>query len=264
MSKRPAPQKGKPTLTEKAYAAIKMGVLRGEIKEGTFLVEREVMRRYRIGRTPYREACLRLHHEEILEVVPRRGYLVPELTFRNVRDIFEARLALEGAVVQLAAVKANSAQIEELERLAKCPQCPGESTKGYYEAWPKANTQFHVCLARMTDNRELVKLLTGLLERAERLSYKIGQSWFREWIHFEKQHTAIVEAVRRRDRLAAYEAVVTDIIHGQKYALTPEILGTPCIWPGELGAGKPDSEVKSVLPGNSASPQEASAPRPEK
>jgi DNA-binding GntR family transcriptional regulator len=64
---------GKLTQTEKAYAAIKKAILRGEIEEGTLLSESAITMRYRIGRTPYREACNRLLHERMLKAVPRRG-----------------------------------------------------------------------------------------------------------------------------------------------------------------------------------------------
>src|SRR5579872_1698148 len=96
---------GKLTQTEKAYAALKKAILRGEIEEGVFLSESDIMRRYGIGRTPYREACNRLHHERLLEVVPRRGYLVPELSYEAVCAIFETRLILEGAIAELACAR---------------------------------------------------------------------------------------------------------------------------------------------------------------
>src|SRR5579872_859838 len=76
------------TQTEKAYTTIKRGILQGEIPEGAFLVESEVLSRYGIGRTPYREACNRLIHEGLLDAVPRRGYMVPEIPFHTVCDTF--------------------------------------------------------------------------------------------------------------------------------------------------------------------------------
>ncbi|HUQ94771.1 MAG TPA: GntR family transcriptional regulator [Bryobacteraceae bacterium] len=59
------------TQSERAYRALKSAILKGDIAEGLFLDQAEMMRRYQIGRTPYREACNRLLHEETLEVVPR-------------------------------------------------------------------------------------------------------------------------------------------------------------------------------------------------
>lgn len=96
------------TQTERAYNALKKAILRGEIEEGAFLSESRSMSRYRIGRTPYREACNRLHHEKLLEAVPRRGYLVPEISYQSVGAIFETRLILEAASAELACARATS------------------------------------------------------------------------------------------------------------------------------------------------------------
>src|SRR5437899_11598484 len=110
-SKRSAPMR---TLTEKAYLCIKEGIVRGEIEEGVFLTEKEIMKRYRIGRTPFREACNRLHYEHLLEVVPRRGYLVPQMCLQEVRDLFALRVRVEGGVAELAPIRAKPRDIDSL------------------------------------------------------------------------------------------------------------------------------------------------------
>ena len=69
------PQQRK-TLTEQAYETLRRAIIQGDFEEGSFLSVPDVMKKYGIGRTPFREACNRLHHEKILEVVSRRGYLV--------------------------------------------------------------------------------------------------------------------------------------------------------------------------------------------
>ena len=106
------------TQTEKAYAAIKKAILQGDIQEGAFLSEADIMAKYRIGRTPFREACNRLLHENLLQAVPRRGYLVPEISFQSVRDLFEVRLVLEAAIGEFAALRATDQEIQDLRQLA--------------------------------------------------------------------------------------------------------------------------------------------------
>jgi DNA-binding GntR family transcriptional regulator len=202
------------TLTERAYEIIKRGILRGEIEEGSFLSEAEVMRKYRIGRTPFREACNRLHHEQLLEVVPRRGYLVSEISFRSVREIFEVRLLLEGVIAELAAVRAAPSEIDELEEVAR-RMLSLASSNGNHEEVVKANTQFHLCVAKMTHNRELLRLITGILERTERLSYLELRSSRLQKTDIQILHKQIVEAIRRRDAVAARKAVVGDIAQGE-------------------------------------------------
>ena len=202
------------TLSDQAYETIKRGILQGEFEEGTFLSAPAVMNRYGISRTPFREACNRLHHERILEVVPRRGYLIPEISFRAVRDLFEVRLVLEVIIAELAATRATPAQVNDLERLARESWSLSQSGDNN-EKFVKANTEFHLCLARMTQNRELFTLAVGILERNERVSYmELRSSWFQPK-EIQDLHGSIVDAIRRRDPVAARAAVIDDIHRGK-------------------------------------------------
>ena len=199
------------TLTEKAYVCIKEGIVRGEIEEGVFLSERDIMNAYGIGRTPFREACNRLHHEHLLEVVAHRGYLVPRMSLQEVRDLFEIRVLVEGALAELAAVRATAREIDELARLASQSFSPGTSQGDNGRA--EVNTNFHLHLATMAHNGELLRLERGVLERTRRLDYSVARSIGAQRTEMSLQtlHQPIVDAIRRRDRAAARNAVVHDI-----------------------------------------------------
>lgn len=204
------------TLTEKAYQCIKEGIVRGEIEEGVFLSEKEIMKRYQIGRTPFREACNRLHHEHLLEVVPRRGYLVPQMSLQEVRDLFEVRVLVEGAMAELAAVRATEREIEELAKLADQSVPPTQSRKGANHR-AELNTAFHVRLATMAHNRELMRVEGSVLERTLRLAYSVAYSIGVQGQEMSLQtlHRPIVDALRKRDRAAARKAVIHDIHQAQ-------------------------------------------------
>ncbi|HVH70238.1 MAG TPA: GntR family transcriptional regulator [Candidatus Dormibacteraeota bacterium] len=230
------------TLTEKAYGCIKNGIVRGEIEEGLFLSEKEIMKRYRIGRTPFREACNRLHHEHLLEVVPRRGYLVPEMSLQEVRDLFELRVLVEGAIAELAAARANPREIDELARLADQSPPSGIPRKGGNDR-AETNANFHLCLASMAHNRELMRLERSVLERTKRLAYNVARSTgIRDQeMSLTSLHRPIVEAIRRRDRVAARRAVVHDIQQAQTI-----LVGLAGVFETPHG-GQPNSDAKAKL-----------------
>jgi DNA-binding GntR family transcriptional regulator len=214
-----ASDSGKLTQTEKAYGALKKAILRGDIEEGVFLSESDIMRRYEIGRTPYREACNRLHYERLLEVVPRRGYLVPEVSYQAVCAIFETRLILEGAIAELACTRATEHDLVDMDRLAGKPLRSGNPEHDFAKLI-QANTDFHIRLAKTTRNRELVELLTRNLEKTERLMYielRCSRFWDAE---FEVLHRRIVDALRSRDPRQAREALLSDITDAQRATLT--------------------------------------------
>lgn len=203
----------KQTQTERAYESLKAGIIRGEIGEGVFLSEGEIMRKYGIGRTPFREACNRLHYEGLLEVVPRRGYLVPELSFHAVRELFEARLLLEGMIAELAAQRATDEEIARLEHLSR-KSFPQNGRTGFDDLIA-ANREFHLCLARMTRNREMARMLSHLLERTQQLMYVELRYGGFDSAAFRLLHRPISAAIRKRDPVAARHAVLQDINQAQ-------------------------------------------------
>ena len=201
-------------MAETAYRLLKQAILRGEYAEGSFLSEAEITARFKIGRTPFREACNRLHNEQLLEVVPRRGYLVPEMSFRGVRDLLETRLILEGVAAELAAQRADPAEVAELERLYKATVQQAKS-KTHLDEHVQANTDFHLHIARLAHNRELEALLRGVLERSTRLFYLIVRSSATPERDAEDLLKPIVEAIRKKNAKAAHQAVIRDITQGQ-------------------------------------------------
>jgi DNA-binding GntR family transcriptional regulator len=216
MPRRP---QGKLTQTERAYAKLKQAILQGEIAEGTFLSEPDVMTRLGIGRTPYREACNRLHHEGLLQAVPRRGYFVSEMTFHSVCDLFEVRLILEDAVAQLATVRATDEEIDALAALAARPLPVGKSLADLTQ-FIQANANFHLSLAKTTRNRDLLEHLARNLDSTERLMYIELRSGRFHDNEFRTLHGRIVEALRKRDVNAVRQAVWADITEAQRTTLT--------------------------------------------
>jgi DNA-binding GntR family transcriptional regulator len=219
-----ARRKEKPhgTLAERAYRVVKHAILRGEFPEGSFLVEADILARYGLGRTPFREACNRLHNEELLEVVPRRGYLVPEPSFRAVRDLLETRVALEGIAAELAARRAEAQEIDILEN---CYRKAVKAAKAgnQLDSFIDANQEFHLQVARMTHNRELEGILRRILERSARLVYLAAGSAKAVPAEVDNSLKAIVDAIRKRDPAAAHKAVVADITNGQLHVLGADL-----------------------------------------
>lgn len=208
----------KGTLADQAYERIKRGILKGEFPEGEFLSEAAITKRYAIGRTPFREACNRLHNEQLLEVLPRRGYFVPELSFRAVRDLLETRLVLEGVAAELAATRSEPAEVQRLEDLYRQVLASAKS-RSRIDALVETNREFHLEIARLAKNRELESLLRGVLERSTRLVYLAARSSTGLERDVEQLLKPIVEAIRAGNARAAHEAVVNDITRGQLNAM---------------------------------------------
>lgn len=203
------------TLSQRAYHTVKRAIITGELAEGFFLSAEDARRRFKVGRTPFREACNRLHQERLLEVVPRRGFRVTELRFREVRDLSELRVLVESAIAELAALRGTQEQMARLRALGEKIGVAQDDGKRQRDALVSANREFHLHLAAMTQNRELELLAANLLDRAERLSYQQLSSCMVDPAELRRLHEPIVEAVLKRDPKASRLAVERDIRQGQ-------------------------------------------------
>lgn len=223
----------KGTLADQAYERIKKGILKGEFPEGEFLSEAEITKRFDLGRTPFREACNRLHNEQLLEVLPRRGYFVPELSFRAVRDLLETRLVLEGVAAELAATRSEPAESKRLEELYQKVLAAAKS-RAQIDALVESNREFHLEIARLAHNRELESLLRGVLERSTRLVYLAARSSTGLERDVAQLLKPIVDAIKARNPKAAHEAVVNDITRGQLNALGHDLWASSAPSPAVL------------------------------
>lgn len=93
----------------RAYKLIRTHIIFGQFEPGEVLSEEHLMTRFRLGRTPIREALLRLGHEGLLTAFPRRGTQVRTIDFTDLISIYEVRAPLESQASRLAATRADDA-----------------------------------------------------------------------------------------------------------------------------------------------------------
>ena len=80
---------------EKAYAAVRDGIVSGKYAPGTRITEQEVAELAGVSRTPVREALRQLNVEGLLEFVPNQGAVVTSWSERELDEIFDLRAVLE-------------------------------------------------------------------------------------------------------------------------------------------------------------------------
>jgi DNA-binding GntR family transcriptional regulator len=157
-------------IAERAYFELRDRIVTLQLSPGTALVEDELMRELRIGRTPLREAIKRLALENLVEVRPRRGTYVTEVNVADIVHITEVRAELEGHAAQLAAIRMEQegrrqaeALLGELEELD-----PSDS-----EALMQIDERIHRLAWEGTGNPYLVDTLEGYFALSLRIWYLV-------------------------------------------------------------------------------------------
>ena len=82
-------------LSEQIYHLLKRDIIECVYEPGQTLQESAVRETYKIGHTPFREACARLKAEGLIQIVPHRGYFVAPFSPSLIQDLFELRLMVE-------------------------------------------------------------------------------------------------------------------------------------------------------------------------
>jgi DNA-binding GntR family transcriptional regulator len=174
-----------PSQKRRVYRALRQDILTLALPPGRMLVETQLAARFRVSKTPVREALVLLEQDGLVEIIPRRGILVTAITVRDVREMFELRMALEGAAAQLAAARITPEEIDRLEalvrrgreQLADGPPVRPTDRKVLHRLLD-TNREFHLAIARASANARLLRLVERTLDDMMRLiaiGYEVGQ-----------------------------------------------------------------------------------------
>jgi DNA-binding GntR family transcriptional regulator len=99
---------------EQAYRALEAMITFQELAPGSLVSEAALMDRTGYGRTPVREALQRLARERMVDIHPRRGVFIAQLSIESQLRLLELRRSIEVLAVRLAADRAEAAQIEAM------------------------------------------------------------------------------------------------------------------------------------------------------
>ena len=212
------------TLAERVYQQLKTDIIHGVFQPGEAMNEKVLAARYKGSRTPVREAIMRLQQEMLLRLVPQKGYFVSHLIIHELNEMYEYRAELEGFCAEVAAKRwADTALLDRLTELART-QYKTED-RNSYEHFIEADTEFHVGIARLTRNRLLVRAVTDVRCQMERIMFAaIDIGYYGELP--AREHTDIVEAIRRRDPHAARQSMHDHIV-GSKEKVMRLAVGSP-------------------------------------
>lgn len=190
-------QDGPVSLGDRIYQELKHDIITGVFESGQALTEKMLATRYRASRTPVREAAVRLQQENLLRIVPNRGYFVRHITLNELNDLYEYRAALEGACAELAARKGATPEVlAELRMLGDVHFDRGD--RDSYERFVIADTRFHILLAEVARNKILLQAVRDVRSQMERIMYAASDlDYYGE--SPANEHAGIIDAVERRE-----------------------------------------------------------------
>ncbi len=176
-----------PLKVERAYYELRRMIITHELPPGATIDERELMDQLRVGRTPLREAMLRLSYEHLIVRSPRRGAWVSHLSLTQVQQLNEVRRLIEPPIARLAANRVTADSVDQLRSILK--RTEQHFADGAFGLIADGDLEFHISLGNLAGNDYL-----------KNFSLEINMSLLRYWqLFFRSSDTADIWYQSHRD-----------------------------------------------------------------
>jgi len=204
------------TRSEHVRELLEEGIATGTFPPGMRLDEVELSQRFDVSRTPLREALFQLASAGIVEMQPRRGTVVAEVSPHRMVEMFEVMGELEAMCGRLAARRMLPAEHERLlaaHRACEAARLANDPDKYYYE-----NERFHHLIYEGSHNGFLEQQ-AGALHRRLR-PYRRLQLRVRDRMPTSlREHEGVVQAILAGDaELTAQRLRDHVVVQGQRFA----------------------------------------------
>jgi DNA-binding GntR family transcriptional regulator len=193
------------TLSDPIAEHLRQAILKGQLKQGQRIVERQIAEALQTSRGPVRDALRVLEHEGLVVRYPHRGTLVACLTPEDAEEIHTLREVIESLAVSYAIENASDEQIRQLDKLVQSIAAGMEQDDGQFTT-VYLDLEFHRTLCRISGHKRALaawdalstQILLLLLTHRRREPadwQETGVSW----------HQQLADALRQRDAGKAQE-----------------------------------------------------------
>jgi DNA-binding GntR family transcriptional regulator len=200
-------------LYQEVAERLRQRIFAHELTPGTWIDEQKLAEEYGISRTPLREALKVLASEGLVDLRPRRGCYVTEISRQDTDDIFPLIALLEGRCAAEAVKRAKPADISALKGIHE--KLESAARDGRIDAFFESNQEFHKKIQELSGNRWLLSVIQDLrkvlkLSRLHSLSLegRLQQSL--------DEHRLIMAALQAGDAVKAEKLMHDHLLSGRE------------------------------------------------
>jgi DNA-binding GntR family transcriptional regulator len=212
-------------MRDDVYERIRDDILSCTLQPGSPVHEQALAQRFQVSKSPIRDALLRLQEQNLIDVLPRKGYRVRPISLADAVEMYELRLVYERECALRAIDHATDATLAALDAFRTGPRVRDMGK------WIAYNRRFHLALAAASGNARLERAATEIIEQFDRLTYVgVNSAVTPAGVQkFAAEHSAIIDALQRRDRRRAGALIRRHIEASRKRTLAT--LANPIIVP---------------------------------
>jgi len=185
-----------PTLAVVVADSLRKLITAEKLAPGSRLNERQLCDSLKVSRTPLREAYRILAAEGLVEVTPKHGARVVELSQDEVANIFDVLAVTEGLAGRLATEKASQAQLDQVAELHRqmMEAYAGRDMANYAIAAKATHDEIN----EAAGNPTLREIYLRLNAQVQKLRYQANLEQG-NWARSIEAHEAFVAALLARD-----------------------------------------------------------------
>lgn len=203
------------SLADQVFERLEADILGGKYARGEVLTEMKLCADLGVSRTPVREATHRLAQEHIVEITAK-GITVLGVTDKDLSEIYDIRMRLEGMAAALAARNASDEQIAEMKETLELQEfyCGKKDA----ERIRLMDSTFHDLIYAAAGSVVLYDTLLPLHKKTQKFRKASVENHSRAEASL-LEHRAIFLAVAARDAAAAEAAMVEHVTHAKQHIM---------------------------------------------
>ncbi|MGO4665474.1 GntR family transcriptional regulator [Bosea sp. 2RAB26] len=197
-----APERKRGSGVKVVYDLLRDEILDLVLPPGSPIDEVQLAERFKMSRTPIREALVRLAGEGLIDTLPNRSTMVSNLDFLNMSPFFDALVLMYRVTTQLAAQHHRPQDLVTIRARQKEFAAAVQAQDAL--AMIATNAAFHSAIAEAGRNPYFNSLFSRLLDEGRRFLRLYYQSYEdRLPQRFVEEHEAMIAAIIARDVVAA-------------------------------------------------------------
>ncbi len=161
-------------LDKKIYNLILSEILNNNLKKGSRLTEKNICEKYKISRTPTREAIKKLESNGIIEHIPNRGAIIRGISYYEIKDLLILRQYAEEQATYFAIERIDKKLQKEMDDLFN--HMKFYTKTGDIRNMIDINIAFHRIIYRATNNLMLENTLINYQKYVE---YSLPSNYFK-------------------------------------------------------------------------------------
>lgn len=210
----PQPASPKRRETDLAYDAIEVLLSTLQLEPGSPVVETDLVARTGLGRTPVREALLRMVSSGLIVQQPRRGLLVSPIDLAEYLDVIQTRRVLEVLIASCSARRASAGQRQDIVHCAERMVLAAEA--GNLEEYMRADHALDLVNHQASENRSAVNCVVPLVVQCRRFWYAYQHEG--EMREGARAHLQLAEGIATADEAAAMRGASALLDYLERFA----------------------------------------------